>query len=189
MDIRDPEYSFDTDADKNTQTPSTAQAVQETGDIEYLMDVYEYAPYQRSAYWTKLMILIILLLSALAFWIDGWGSVTMLFAFIVLAAIYLKTHQNSDSSSLVKAAVAKYGLLFGGKMYPYAKMSGYYFLFFPEYITLNCHMEGKFSGLVTIYLRKDEDVEQLRNALQGKVSEEFDVKENPVQKLIRLLQL
>lgn len=190
MDIRDPEYAFtQPDGTENQLIQEGRQKLKETGEIEYAMEVYEYAPYNRNPLWGKLMVLLIILLSALAFWIDGWGSVSMVIAFGVLAYVYLKTHGSTDSATLVKAGIAKYGLLFAGKMYAYEQMEGYYFLFFPEYITVNFQIRGRLSSIVTIYLQKDEDIEELRSHLRGKVKEQFEVKENPVLKLIRLLQL
>lgn len=190
MDIRDPEYTFDqSQAPENAPSQAGKQQLKETGEIEHVIDVYEYAPYNRNRLWGKLMVLLIILLSALAFWLDGWGSVTMVLAFGVLAFVYLKTHKSTSSSTLVRAGIAKYGLLFAGKMYSYDQMIGYYFLFFPDYITLSFQIRGRLSSIVTLYLRTDEDVEEIRSHLKGKVKEEFEMKENPVQQLIRLLQL
>lgn len=192
MDIRDPEYNFEQTENKTIDESTVTASVQqlkETGEIEYMLDVYEYAPYDRNPLWGKLMLLLIILLSALAFWLDGWGSVTMVIAFGVLGYVYLKTHKATDSQTLVRAGIAKYGLLFGGKMYSYEQMTGYYFLFFPGYITMNFQIQGKLSSIITLYLRSNEDLETIRSYMTEKVKEEFEMKENPVQKLIRLLQL
>lgn len=180
----------DTASTTNTETTNSEAANSiKAGETLATFNVMESAPYARSRKWVYSMLGAVLVILAFSFGIDGWNSLPMAIAFIVLVVVYGMTVKRSDPETTIPLVFTTYGLQIAGQFYPYTLMRFFYLMEFPDYVHLTVVREGRFVVGTDIYLQKGEDVSRIRETLQEFVTENLSAKESVVQRLIRLLQL
>jgi len=115
------------------------------------------------------------------------GSATMAIVFIVLAGVYVLTHNQEPKAISIK--VTQLGVFVGEIFYPYNTIQSFWLVYHPPYVqTLNLRIVGKTMSKVTIQLHRQNPVE-VRTLLAKEVPEVEGEQESFSEILIRLMRL
>jgi hypothetical protein len=115
------------------------------------------------------------------------GSATMAIVFIVLAGVYILTH--NQQPKVVDIKITQLGLFVGEVFYPYNMVRAFWIVFHPPVVqTLNLRLAGKAGTKITIQLDSQNPVE-VRALLAKEIPEVEGQQETMNEMLIRLLRL
>jgi len=115
------------------------------------------------------------------------GSATMAIVFIVLAGVYILTH--NQEPKMVSVKITQMGIFVGSVFYPYNMISAFWIVYNPPVIrTLSLKVLGKTLSKVTIQLNEQSPVE-VKALLLKEVPEMEGQQETMSEILIRLMRL
>ncbi len=115
------------------------------------------------------------------------GSATMAIVFIVLAGVYILTH--NQQPKVIGVKITQLGLFVGEIFYPYNMVQAFWIVYHPPMVqALNLRLAGKAGAKVTIQLDKQNPVE-VRTLLAKEIPEVEGQQETMNELLIRLLRL
>ncbi len=169
------------------QIPTTPIQI---GDIELPLHVYEYAPHERSNQWVYIMVAVAIVLAIGFIFFEGIGAFSFIAALIALIVVYYQIHSKSSPKDMMDVSLTNFGVVIGGRFTPYTEINFYYIHSFPTHNTLNFSLKNNRKLDLVVFLPKEIEFIQIRQTLKThKITENFEVKESPLDYLIRLLKL
>jgi len=115
------------------------------------------------------------------------GSATMAIVFIVLAGVYILTH--NQEPKIISVKVTQMGIYVGSAYYPYSMIQTFWIVYHPPVIrTLNLKVSGMSASKVTIQLDEQSPVD-VKALIVKEVPELKGQQETASEILIRLMRL
>lgn len=115
------------------------------------------------------------------------GSATMAIVFIVLAGVYILTHNQQPKAIRVK--ITQLGVYVEDQFYPYNMIRAFWIVYNPPFVqTLNLSLVSRGGGKLTIQLDRQNPVE-VRALLAKEIPEVEGQQETMSEVLIRLMRL
>lgn len=175
---------------QNAQTTALPNTMQQIGEVELSLNVFEYAPHERSTRWVYMMIGTAIVLAIGFIFFEGISSFSFIAALIALMVVYYQIHGSSSPNDMMDVSLTNFGIMNGNRFTPYSEVIFYYIHSFPTHNTLNFAVKGTRKIDQVIYLPKEIDFTGIRETLKNhEIAENFEIKENILDYLIRLLKL